>query len=65
VEDSAEFHGPSPRTRQQYSEQEAPQRFDRLIRAVLNTRPKPLKSMGPKGTPSQSKKRPKKAKKTA
>jgi hypothetical protein len=33
----------------QYSEQEAQQRFEKLVRFALNTRPKPLKSMGPKG----------------
>jgi hypothetical protein len=42
---------------QKYSEQETQQRFEKLFRATLNTRPKPLKSMGPKGMPSQSKKR--------
>lgn len=45
------------RDNEQYPEQEAQQRFDRLVRSALNTRPKPLKSMGPKGMPSQSKKR--------
>jgi hypothetical protein len=41
----------------QFSEQEAQQRFEKLVRAALNTRPKPLKMMGPKGVPAQSKKR--------
>jgi hypothetical protein len=43
----------------QFSEQETQQRFERLVRAALNTPPKPLKSMTPKGVPAQSKKRPK------
>lgn len=41
----------------QYSEPEAQQRFEKLVKAALNTRPKPLKSMGQKGVPAQSKKR--------
>jgi hypothetical protein len=41
----------------QYSEQEIEQRFNKLVRAALNTKPKPLKTMGPKGVPAQSKKR--------
>jgi hypothetical protein len=49
----------------QYSEREAQQRFERLVRRALNTRPKPLKSMGPKGMPSQSKKRRKGGKRAA
>jgi len=40
----------------QYSAEEAQQRFDRLVTSALNTKPKPLKIMGPKGMPSQSKK---------
>jgi hypothetical protein len=39
-----------------YTEQETRQRFEKLVKAALNTRPKPLKSMV-KGMPSQSKKR--------
>jgi hypothetical protein len=46
----------------QFSEQEAQQRFEKLVKSALNTRPKTLKSMGPKGMPSQSKKKRKKAK---
>jgi hypothetical protein len=42
---------------QPYSEQETQQRFEKLVRAALNTKPKPLKAMGPKGVPAQSKKR--------
>lgn len=42
---------------EKYSEQEAQQRFEKLVRSALNTKPKPLKSMGPKGVPAQSKKR--------
>jgi hypothetical protein len=49
----------------QYSEQETQQRFEKLVRAALNTRPKPLKSMTPKGMPSQSKKRQKSRKRSA
>ena len=41
----------------QYSEQETQQRFEKLVHRALNTKPKPLKSMGPKGVPSQSKKK--------
>jgi hypothetical protein len=40
----------------QYSEQEAHQRFESLVRAALNTKPKTLKAMGPKGVPAQRKK---------
>ncbi|MEI9804345.1 MAG: hypothetical protein WDN48_07630 [Pseudolabrys sp.] len=43
-----------------YSDDVAAQRFEKLVISALNTRPKPLKSMEPKGTPSQSKKRRKK-----
>ena len=42
---------------QQYSEQEAQRRFLAALKAAVNTPPKPLKSMGPKGVPAQSKKR--------
>jgi spore germination protein GerM len=45
------------RDNDQLSEQETEQRFQRLVRAALNTKPKPLKTMGPKGVPAQSKKR--------
>jgi hypothetical protein len=45
----------------QLSEQETQQRFDKLVRAALNTKPKPLKTMGRRGVPAQSKKRQKKA----
>jgi hypothetical protein len=44
----------------QYSEQETEQRFMNALKAAVNTPPKPLKSMGPKGVPAQSKKRRKK-----
>jgi hypothetical protein len=50
---------------EQYPEQEAQQRFEKLVKSALNTKPKTLKSMGPKGMPSQSKKRRKKAKRVA
>jgi hypothetical protein len=49
----------------EYSDQETQQRFEKLVRAALNTRPKPLKSMTPKGVPAQSKKRRKWAKSAA
>jgi hypothetical protein len=42
---------------EQYSERETQRRFKDLVQRALNTRPKPLKSMGPKGMPSQSKKK--------
>jgi hypothetical protein len=42
---------------EQYSERETQRRFEKLVRRALNTKPKPFKSMGPKGMPSQSKKR--------
>jgi hypothetical protein len=42
---------------EKYSEQEAQQRFLTAVKAALNTPPKPLKSMTPKGVPAQSKKR--------
>jgi hypothetical protein len=50
---------------EQYSDEEAQRRFVAAVKAGLNTCPKPLKSMGPKGMPSQSKKRRKRAKKAA
>jgi hypothetical protein len=48
-----------------YTEQEAQQRFERLVRVALNTRPKPIKSMGPKGVRAQSKKQQKRRRKVA
>jgi hypothetical protein len=41
----------------QYSEEEAQRRFIAAVKAGLNTKPKPLKSMTPKGVLAQSKKR--------
>jgi len=55
---------PTQQDNDQYSEAEAQQRFEKLVRRALNTRPKPLKTMA-KGMPSQSKKRRKKARKAA
>jgi hypothetical protein len=52
---------PKPRDGDQFSEQEAQQRFERLVHAALSTKPKPLKTMVPKGVPAQSKKRQKQA----
>jgi len=40
-----------------YSDEEAQRRFIAAVKAGLNTKPKPLKSMTPKGVPAQSKKR--------
>jgi hypothetical protein len=40
----------------QYSEQEAQRRFMAALKAAVNTPPKPLKSIGPKGVQAQSKK---------
>lgn len=40
----------------QYSEQEAQQRFMAALKAAVNTPPKPLKSMTRKGVPAQRKK---------
>jgi hypothetical protein len=44
-------------TDEQYSEEEAQRRFLAAVKAGLNTKPKPLKSITPKGVPAQSKKR--------
>jgi hypothetical protein len=41
----------------QYSEQEARQRFEKLVQVALKTPPKPQKMMGHKGVPAQRKKR--------
>lgn len=40
-----------------YSEEEAQRRFLAAVKAGLNTKPKPLKSITPKGVPAQSKKK--------
>ena len=53
------------RQQDEFTEQETQQRFEKLVRSALNTRPKPLKSMGPNGMPSQSKKRRKRTKKAS
>jgi hypothetical protein len=45
------------RDNEQYSDEEAQRRFLAAMKAVLNTKPKPLKSMTPKGVSAQSKKR--------
>jgi hypothetical protein len=39
-----------------YPKEEAQRRFEAAVRAALNTTPKPLKSMTPKGVPAQAKK---------
>jgi hypothetical protein len=45
------------RDNEQYSDEEAQRRFVAAVKAGLNTKPQPLKSMTPKGVPAQSKKR--------
>jgi len=45
----------------QYTKQEAQRRFMAALKAAVNTPPKPLKSMTPKGVPAQSRKRRKRA----
>jgi hypothetical protein len=50
---------------EEYSEQEAQKRFMAALKAAVNTPPKPLKTMTPKGTPAQSKKRRKRAKRAS
>jgi hypothetical protein len=42
---------------EQYSERESQRRFKALVQVALKSPPKPVKSMGPKGVPAQSKKR--------
>jgi len=60
--------GERARQRDEYSEQEAQQRFEKLVKAALRTPPKPLKDIPlkwsgakrrrpKKGVPAQSKKR--------
>jgi hypothetical protein len=51
-----------PQDPDQYGEQEAQQRFKKLVGIALKSPPKPIKSMGPKGVPAQSKKRRKRTK---
>jgi hypothetical protein len=46
-----------PKQNEAYSEEEAQRRFLAAVKAGLNTKPKPLKSISPKGVPAQSKKR--------
>jgi hypothetical protein len=48
---------PEKKSDNQYSEEEAQRRFLAAVKAGLNTPPKPLKSMTPKGVPAQSKKK--------
>ncbi len=45
------------RDNEQYSDEEAQRRFLAAVKAGLKTKPKPLKSITPKGVPAQSKKR--------
>jgi len=53
------------RDNEQYSDEEADQRFLAAVKAGLNTKPKPLKSIAPKGVPAQSKKRQKRRSRVA
>jgi hypothetical protein len=46
-----------PKHSDQYNEQEAQQRFEKLVKIALNSPPKPHKSMTRKGVAAQSKKR--------
>jgi hypothetical protein len=52
------------RDNEQYSDEEAQRRFLAAVKAGLNTKPKPLKSMTPKGVRAQSKKRQKRHQQT-
>jgi hypothetical protein len=45
------------RDNEQYSDEEAQRRFLAAVKAGLNTKPRPLKRMTPKGVPAQSEKR--------
>jgi hypothetical protein len=45
------------RDNEQYSDEEAQRRFVTAVKAGLNTKPMPLKSITPKGVPAKSKKR--------
>ena len=45
------------RDNEQYSDEEARRHFLIAVKAGLDTKPKPLKSITPKGVPAQSKKR--------
>jgi len=45
------------RDNEPYSDEEAQRRFLAAVKAGLNTKPKPLKSITPKGVPAQSKKK--------
>jgi hypothetical protein len=45
------------RDNEQYTDDEAQQRFMIAVKAGLNTKPTPLKSITPKGVPAQSKKK--------
>jgi len=47
------------RDNEQYSDEEAQRRFLIAVKAGLDTKPKPLRSITPKGVLAQSKKKPK------
>ncbi len=50
------FMGTLSKRNDQYPEQEAQQRLEKLVRSALNTKPKPRESMAPRGVSAQSKK---------
>jgi len=56
---------PSQPSSNEYSETEAQQRFEKLVKVALKTPPNPMKSIGRKGVPAQSKKRRKRTKRAA
>jgi hypothetical protein len=45
-----------PKQNEDYGDEEAQRRFVAAVKSGLNTKPKPLKSITPKGVPAQSKK---------
>ena len=45
------------KTDENYTDQEAQQRFEKLVHVALKSPPKPQKMMGPKGVAAQAKKR--------
>lgn len=47
----------SQRQNEMYTESEARQRFEKLVKIALKSPPKSIKSMSRKGVPAQSKKR--------
>lgn len=47
----------APKDGDQYSEEDTQRRFLAAVKAGLNTKPKPRKSMSSRGVPAQSKKK--------